>query len=278
MELEDVVVDRRGCVGWITINRPGKRNALRARSFSELERALALYESDPDVRVVVLTGAGATSFCAGVDMQSEGLPGDTEAWDAHTRGNAAVLRRAWYLDKPLITAVNGYALAAGCNLALVGDLTLASERASFGEPEIRHGALSPLLLLPWLTNFKAFNYLYLTGDRVSAQEALRLGMVNAVVPAAELRDEAQRLAERVASAPLYALQLAKRAVRLTLDIMGFSAAQEAHRFVDTFLLASRGVVEKERLMAVLEREGMKAFLDARDTPYGERPTGEDRPG
>ena len=149
---------------------------------------------------------------------------------------------------------------------MVGDLTIASSDAFLAEPEIRHGALSPLLMLPWLTTFKAFNEIYLTGDRISAQRGLELGLVNRVVNP----DDMQDYARRVANAPTYALTLAKRAVRLAMDIQGFKAAQDAHRYVDTYLLASNGVTEKEKLMTTLAHEGMRAFLEARDRPYGER--------
>jgi enoyl-CoA hydratase/carnithine racemase len=270
MTFHDLVVRTAGNVGWITINRPDKHNSLRAQTFTELSTAFHTLARDDSVKVVVLTSAGDRAFSTGIDLAHDGLPGSTPEWDEHTRQNAEVLRQAWYLDKPLITAVNGYALAGGCNLALVGDLTVASETATFGEPEIRHGALSPLLLLPWLTNFKSYNYLYLTGDRIDASEALRMGLVNKVVPPEALVEAATALAERVANAPGYALSLAKRAVRLTLDGMGFHAAQQAHRYVDTMLLGSHGVTEKEQLMNVLDSQGMRAFLDARDRPYGER--------
>lgn len=270
MEFEDILVSTQDRVGWVTINRPEKHNALRQQTFAELDAALAGLERDDDVRVVVLTGAGHTAFSAGIDLEADGLPENSKDWDDHTRGNAAVVGRIWYLDKPVITAVNGFALAAGCNLAAVGDLTIASEDAFLAEPEIRHGALSPLLMLPWLTTFKAFNEIYLTGDRVSARRALELGLVNRVVPADGMHQAVQDYARRVANAPSYALTLAKRAVRLSMDIQGFKAAQDAHRYVDTYLLASQGVAEKEKLMSTLADEGMRAFLEARDRPYGER--------
>lgn len=269
MEYDDITVDRQDRIAVVTINRPDKLNALRQQTFRELSAAIAGLDSDQDVRVVVLTASGSRSFSTGIDLESDGLPDDSESWDAHTAGNAAVISQLWYMKKPLITAVNGFALAAGCNIALIGDLTFAASSASFGEPEIRHGALSPLLLLPWLTSFKAFNELYLTGDRIDATRAAGLGLVNWVVPDDELMDRTLRQARRIANAPGYALTLAKRAVRLTMDIQGFHAAQTAHRWVDTYLLDSRGVTEKEKLMTTLEKEGMRAFLTARDTPYGE---------
>lgn len=270
MAYQDLLVEVEDRVGWITINRPDKLNALRENTFAELSRAIDEHDANPDVRVMVITGAGDRAFSAGIDLEADGLPADSQAWDAHTKGNAEVVSKVWYSDKPVITAVNGFAVAAGCNLAAVGDLTVASSTAFLGEPEIRHGALSPLLMLPWLMQFKAYNEIYLTGDRVDAQRARELGLVNYVVEPSELRSETQRIARRVANAPGYALTLAKRAVRLTLDIQGFKAAQNAHRYVDTYLLASHGVTEKENLMNILGEQGMGAFLKARDGAYGER--------
>ncbi|TAM68540.1 MAG: enoyl-CoA hydratase/isomerase family protein [Microbacteriaceae bacterium] len=270
MTFDDILVTTEDRVGTICINRPDKLNAIRQQTFAELAGAIDQLTGDDNVRVIVLTASGAKSFSVGIDLDADGLPNDSISWDAHTAGNAEVIRKLWYADKPVLTAVNGFALAAGCNIALVGDLTIAADSATFGEPEIRHGALSPLLLLPWLTSFKGFNELYLTGDRISADRARELGLVNWVVPPDRLAAETQRIARRIANAPSYALTLAKRAVRLTMDIQGFHSAQSAHRWVDTYLLASHGVTEKENLMNTLSEQGMGAFLAARDTPYGER--------
>lgn len=268
MEYADLIVTRGDRVATVMLNRPDKGNALRMQTFKELERAFGELEADSGVRVIVLGASGEKFFSTGIDLEADGLPDTSESWDEHTRRNTAVLSRIWRLDKPVITAVNGYALAAGCNLALIGDITIAASNASLGEPEIRHGALSPLLLLPWLTHFKAFSEMYLTGDPVGAGRALELGLINRVVGPGELAEVAQRTARRIANAPAYALAMAKRAIRLSLDVQGFSVAQTAHRYIDTFLLDSRGVTEKEALMDTLARQGMRAFLDARDGPYG----------
>lgn len=267
---QDLQVSVRDRVGWITINRPDTMNALRLITFQELERALGEHETDPEVRAVVITAAGTRAFSSGIDLQADGLFPTSESWDNHTRYNSSVLQRVWYLDKPVITAVNGYALAAGCNLALMADMTIAAETAVFGEPEIRHGALAPVLILPWLMQMKAMHELYYTGDLITAAEAKGMGLVNRVVAPDQLEAETQRLARRIANAPAYALTLAKRSLRMTYDIMGFKGAQSAHRYVDTFLLDSHGLSERDRLLEILEKEGVRAFLRARDEAYGER--------
>jgi enoyl-CoA hydratase/carnithine racemase len=174
--------------------------------------------------------------------------------------------RIWDLRQPVIAAVNGLAIAAGANLALVCDLTIAADTASFGEPEVRHLALSPLLLLPWLTFNKALHELYYTGDTIPAQRAAELGLVNRVVPADQLEQETMRLAQRIALVPPLALELTKRTIKKTYEIMGLRDALDWHRMADTFLLAA-STPEKEALLRHLREGGMRAFLEARDKPF-----------
>jgi len=270
MTFQDLIVHVEDRVGWITLNRPDKMNCLRYITFQELDRALSDLEANPDVRVVAITATGQKAFSAGIDIEADGAFSTSEGWDSHTKYNTSVLKRIWNLDKPVLTAVNGYALAAGCNLALISDMTIAADHAYLGEPEIRHGALSPLLLLPWMTHMKAMHELYYTGDMVTAVEAKAMGLVNRVVPKDDLIAETQRIARRIANAPGYALTLAKRSIRMNYEIMGFGGSQSAHRYVDTFLLDSKGIAERERLLTILDRDGVKAFVKERDAAYDER--------
>lgn len=267
MEFEDIRVEREGQVAVLTLARPAVLNALRKQTVMELHRAAQDLESDPTVKVVVLEAEGDRAFSSGVDLVSDPAPQDTLQVDDIVQRNARMLERLWYLDKVVITAVKGAALAAGCNLALIGDLTICGESATFGEPEIRHGTLSPLLLLPWLTHFKLANHLYLTGDSIDAKEAHRLGLVNAIVPDPSVDAEALALAHRIANAPLLTLQSVKRSVRMMLDTQGFRGLQMGHRFADTLVLDSTGLPERDRLRAIRAEDGFRAFLAARDAPY-----------
>ena len=267
MPFEDIRLTRDGQVALITLARPKALNALRAQTVTELNRAIDEVEADPGVKVVVLGAEGDRAFSAGVDLVNDPAPTNTMEVDAIAQRNARMIERLWYLDKVLITSVKGVALAAGCNLALIGDLTVCGKSSSFGEPEIRHGTLSPLLLLPWLTHFKLMNHMYLTGDSVEADEAYRLGLVNKVVEDDRVDAEALALAHRIANAPLLTLQSVKRSVRMMLDVQGFRGLQMGHRFADTLVLDSTGLPERDRLRTIRQEEGFKAFLDARDTPY-----------
>ncbi|WP_169945369.1 enoyl-CoA hydratase/isomerase family protein [Microbispora sp. H11081] len=267
MPYEDVRLERDGQVAIVTLNRPKALNALRAQTVNELSAIIDELEADPEIKVVVLGAEGDRAFSSGIDLVNDPSPENTVETDRIAQRNAKMLEKLWYMDKVLITSVKGVALAAGCNLGLIGDLTVCGESASFGEPEIRHGTLSPLLLLPWLTHFKLMNHMYLTGDSVDAQEAHRLGLVNAVVPDGTVDAAALRLAHRIANAPLLTLQTLKRSVRMMYDMQGFRGLQAGHRFGDTLVLDSTGVPERDRLRKIRAEEGLKAFLVARDAPY-----------
>ena len=267
MSYEDLRLERHGQVAVLTLSRPKALNALRAQTVAEFNAAIDELERDREVKVVVLGAEGERAFSSGIDMINDPAPEDTMDTDRIAVRNAAMMQRLWYLDKVLITAVRGVALAAGCNLALIGDLTVCGENASFGEPEIRHGTLSPLLLLPWLTQFKAMNHMYLTGDSVSAQEAHRLGLVNSVVPDDQVDAAALKLAQRIANAPMLTLQTLKRSVRMMYDTQGFRGLQAGHRFADTLVLDSTGVPERDRLRKIRAEQGLRAFVEARDAPY-----------
>ena len=263
----DLIVRRDGPVGWITLNRPNKANSVRPQTFEELERALDGFNCDREIATVVLAGAGDRAFSAGIDMSEEHRPGSSRDWDDQTRTSAGVCMKIWDIDKPIICAVQGPAVGYGCLIALMADITIASEKASFSEPEIRHGTLTPIMLLPWLTHMKAVHEFYYTGDAISADKALELGLINRIVPSADLLATAEKMARRIANAPSYTLVMAKRALRQTYDIMGFRGIQAAHRYMDTYLLDSHGDPRKDELKLVRKEQGLKTFLELRDGPY-----------
>ena len=153
-------------------------------------------------------------------------------------------------------------------IAMAGDLTIVSETARLAEPEIRHGALSPFLILPFLTHAKAVHEFYYTGDALDAQAMARLGLANAVVSPEELADEAMRAASRLALVPPWGLQMKKRSLRAAYDAMGFSTAIRQHALSDTLVIGG-DFPEQRALQEILEKEGMRAFLEARDGPFRE---------
>ena len=208
-----VLTEQRGNVLVITINRPEVRNAVNIEVWQGIGHALVRADADPEIRVVVLTGAGDKAFCAGADLKalSRGeqiTPTDpTEmAW-----GFAGYVQHS--ISKPTIAAVNGPALGGGTELTLASDLAIAADNAIFGLPEVTRGIIAAaggLIRLPQQVPAKVAMEMILTGTPITAQKALELGLVNAVVPQSEVLNAAIALAERIcANAPL-AVQTSKR--------------------------------------------------------------------
>ncbi len=272
MAYEYLLCEQSDGVATITLNRPEKHNALSQPLLAELRDVLDGLEVDKNIRVVVLTGAGRRAFSTGFDLNPQALktdaPSDEADWNRSIKLNFDTLMRIWNLRQPVIAAVNGHAVAAGSNLALICDITLAAENATFGEPEIRHFALSPLLLLPYFANnSKAMHYLYYSGDTISAEEALKLGLISKIVPPDQLLPEALRIARRIAQVPAYAVQLTKRSIKAAYEMMGFKNAMEVHRANDALVIDASQIEEKRKLMGVLMEKGLRAFLELRDGPF-----------
>jgi enoyl-CoA hydratase/carnithine racemase len=257
-------------VATVTLNRPERRNALDYGLLHDLEDAFDAVEKDDQVRVLVLTGAGA-AFCAGYDLtpnQARPTYSATERWD-RTHWQAKLVVRPWSLRVPVVAAVDGPAVAAGNVLAMSCDLVIASERAQFGEPEVRHVAHSPYTLLPFVTANRHLRWLYYTGDFIDAQTAERWNLVNKVVPNGQALAEAAKLAQRLAKVPPFALQMMKRSITATYDAQGFTEAQKDHLMLRMIEGLTPDVPERERLSKVRMEQGMRAFLEARDGPFRE---------
>ena len=271
MDYRDILVERNelergGAVGRIVIDRPARLNALRMTvTDRELVHALDSFEADDGVRAVILTGAGDRAFSTGWDMsliEDSSLP----ALEGLIRANTELFLKIWNLRQPVVAAVNGHAVGAGAAIALAGDLTIVSETARLAEPEIRHGALSPFLIVPFLTHAKAVHEYYYTGDALDAQAMYRLGLANAVVAPEALAGEAMRAATRLALAPAWAVQMKKRSLRAAYEAMGFGAAIRQHGLADTLVIGG-DFPEQRALLEILEKQGLRAFLEARDGPF-----------
>lgn len=264
--MSDVQVDRRQRVARVTLNRPERLNAIMVPETRDaLVAALNALDADPEIHVIILTGAGDRAFSVGWDLTSLGDPVadyDDTSLRRVLEENSAALLRVWEIRQPVIAAINGYALGAGACLALLCDLAVASETAQLGEPEILHWALPPVLVLPFVIGSKAAHLHSYTGEEIDAQEMLRLGLVNTVVPPAALQDAAWELAERIARVPPQAVQAAKRTLKQAYERLGFKEIQRTHRDLDAALLRA-DIPEKRRLMEILKTQGMRAFLESR---------------
>ena len=192
-----VLTEKRGKVLLITLNRPKAGNSINPDLAWGLENALNMAEADPEVSAVILTGAGNKIFCGGMDLKYLAKYGNQGVY-INDHGVGGFIER-WF-SKPIICAVNGAAMGGGCEFALACDLIVASETARFGQPEVKRGILAagggPIRLMRSIPKAMALEML-LTGDPISAQRALELGLINAVAPADKLLDTAMELAERV---------------------------------------------------------------------------------
>lgn len=263
-----LILEKRDHIAKITLNRPEKLNALSGELLTELEAARDEVEADHDIYVVILTGAGR-AFSTGFDIapRERGTgepPPVTSRWDSTHLAPRRLLRFHW-LRQPTIAAVNGYAVAAGNVLAMSCDIVIASEEAQFGEPEIRHGAHSPFTFLPFLIPLKHANWLYLSGELIDARTAERFGMVNKVVPADQLQEAAWQAAETLARVPPFAAQHMKRSINQTLDKMGYREAFEHHLVMRAWEGLVPGVPEREKLNRIRNEQGLRGFLQERDS-------------
>ncbi len=264
----DLRIDIRDRVARITIDRPARLNSLRMTiTDRSLIEALADLGQNPEVKAILLTGAGDKAFCTGWDLEAVG---DTSLAELESliRANLELFFAVWNQRQPVIAAINGFAIGTGSALALCCDMALAADTARLGEPEIRHGALSPFLILPFLTHAKAVHEIYYTGDLIGADELYRLGLVNRVVPLAELEDAAWAYAARIAKVPAYSLQMTKRSLRAAYDVIGLSLVVRQHGLADTLVIGA-DFPEQKALLEILVQQGMRAFLDARDGPFKE---------
>lgn len=217
-----VVYEKSGHIATVTIDRPEALNAIDPRTYDELIEVWTDVRDDPDVWVAILTGSGDRAFCAGADLK-ELIPelGRRSRAGTLTDFNFGGITRGFDCPKPLIAAINGFALAGGLELALACDIRIAVEGARFGQPEVRWAIIpgaGGTQRLPRAIGLSAAMELILTGRQIDAPEALRLGLIHHVVPAADLQIEARRLAEALlANGPL-ALRAAKQAVLATYDL------------------------------------------------------------
>jgi enoyl-CoA hydratase len=248
---ETLLVEQRERVAIITINRPDKRNALNIKTREEGAAALDELRADGGVRVVVITGAGDKAFIAGADIGE--FAGRTAVTQRDVMTGRSLFTAIDTFPKPVIAMINGYCLGGGCELAMACDLRIASERASFGQPEINLGIIPGGGGTQRLTHLvgegKAME-LILTGEIIDAQVAHAIGLVNMVVPHEELAAKTLEIANRIAEKSPVALRLAKEAVktaaRSTLD-------EGLRREIDLFALCFSSADKDEGVTAFLEK-------------------------
>ena len=220
MDFKNILIERKDELEVITINRPNVLNALNDETISELHRGLREIFKDEQVRVVILTGAGEKAFVAGADIGELKV---CNALSGHRKSinGQRLLYHIENMEQVAIAAINGFALGGGCELALACDIRIASENAKLGQPEVNLGIIpgyGGTQRLSRLVGKGKAKELIFTGDMVEAAEALRIGLIEKVVPLAELMKTAQEMAAKIISKGPLAIKAAKRAINLGLDV------------------------------------------------------------
>jgi enoyl-CoA hydratase len=257
MAYETLLYEKRNGIGYVTANRPEKLNALNRKVIEEMLACFQALEKDDEVRAVILTGAGEKAFVAGADINELTVQTPVEGKEYSLRGQK-LLALIENLGKPVIAAINGYALGGGCELALACTLRLASEKARLGQPEVKLGIIpgyAGTQRLPRLVGKGRALEMILGGEPVTAQEAYRIGLVNQVVPAPELMAAAEKLAQKImANAPL--------AVKFALEAVnhGLEMSEAEGQFLEATLF---GLCCTTADM----KEGTRAFLEKRPAKF-----------
>jgi enoyl-CoA hydratase len=258
-------------VGIITLDRADKLNAINSVMKDEIIAAFARADKEPATSVIVLRANGR-SFSAGFDLGHSPDRGkdsgaaDPNTWDTMLHRSFDFGMAPWSTRKPVVASVQGHVLGGGCELTLMCDLTIAADDAKFGEPEVRFSHLGPLMVMPWFIGLKRARELLLFGDMIDAKTALEFGMVNRIVPAADLRAETMKYAKRLSLIAPEALRWGKRVINRGAEIAGFRAAVESG--VDSFvsLYATQTEVGSEFGRRV-QADGLKAALEWRRAQF-----------
>ena len=270
MAFQCLIYEKKDQICYLTLNRPEKLNALNPQMMAEFREAMEVIAVDPDIRVVILTGAGR-AFSAGFDLErgpDDADPYEMRAadWREHLKSYIDTFLMVWNLNQPVIAAVNGYALAGACELVQICDIKLASERAVLGEPEIRAGIGPPLLITPFSVNLANAKEMLLTGDTVDAHEAARIGLVNRVVPHDSLMEECERVARKITMLPEVGVRMTKISVNRALEGMGFLTSVQHNLELMTHFDTTM-TPEQEQFNSIRREKGLRAALDWRDARF-----------
>ncbi len=282
MAYQDLIYDVEDKIATITLNRPDRMNAITPQLQKELHQAFDEADADRNVRVIILTGAGK-GFCSGydqtvvkdgprkIDPAGKSHAEYIEDWQRNDAKQAVYWSHMWRLGKPIIAAVNGWAMGGGFWYQLACDITIASDQAVFAQPEVRHISNTTFLFTA-LCGWKAANRWALTGDHFDAHEALRIGMINEVVPHDKLMETARALAKRIALVPEPSVRLNKAISMMGLQAAGVHSGLLLEGALGALAHSSHNEF-REKLFEAQRDGGTKAYLELRDGPFQPEPMG-----
>ncbi|MFL0253017.1 short-chain-enoyl-CoA hydratase [Clostridium neuense] len=258
MELKNIILEKEGKIAIVTISRPKALNALNSETLTELDYVLDQIEDDNEVLAVILTGAGEKSFVAGADISEMKDKNVIEGRKFGILGNK-VFRRLELLEKPVIAAVNGFALGGGCEISMACDIRIASTKALFGQPEVGLGitpGFGGTQRLTRLVGMGMAKQLIFTAKNIKADEALRIGLVNKVVEPEELMDTAKKLANTIANNAPIAVKLSKQAINRGIQCdIDTALSFESEAFGECFSTED----QKDAMTAFVEKRKPEGF-------------------
>ena len=268
---EDVIkIERRDTIAILTFNRPKVLNAFNNDLMERTIETVKALNEDDSVRVIVVQGAGR-AFSPGFDLKAsaERKMESVQDWEQQMKLQFDFIMQFWHSPKPTIAAVHGYCIAGAFELALACDVTIAAENTRFGEPEVRFGTGIVAMLLPWVTGPKQAKELLLTGeDQLNAEDALRMGIINRIVPDDAVLDRALEVSKSMATAAERSVRYTKRAINDTYATMGFNRALESALDTDVLLNAAHDPVKAE-FARIRSEQGVKAAIAWRDARFRE---------
>jgi enoyl-CoA hydratase len=270
MAYEFIVTTVEDGIGTLTFNRPKSLNSFNNEMMYECLAAMDAFAADENVQAVIVHGAGR-AFSAGFDLKAS-AERNLDSVDK-VRAQMALqfdfIIKFWDCPKPTIAVAHGYCLAGAFELALACDITVAAEGTMFGEPEVRFGTGIVAMLLPWITGPKQAKELLLTGDdRVSAEDALRIGIVNCVVPVDEALGRARSMARKMVQSSSVSVQLTKQAINRSYEIMGLRQALLTGLDIDVEINATPSW-EKREFGRIRKEQGVKAAIAWRDARFAD---------
>lgn len=267
MDLQTVEYRSEGPVAFLSLNRPGKLNAIDEQMVSELNHALDRAEADEAVRVIILSGNGR-AFSAGFDLGSDDEGSlDVDAVRKELTDDFNIIMRFWDSPKVTIAAVHGHCLGSAMEMAVACDITVSSDDCLFGAPEVQFGSGIVALILPWVIGPKRSKELLLTGDhKISASQAVEMGLINRVVPGSSLLDEATLLATRIAVNDSLAVRLTKQAINRGYEIAGMRQAMLEALELDVVVESSE-TEESRQFNEILRSQGTKAAIAWRNARF-----------
>ncbi len=268
-EMETVLLEKKGKIGILILNRPAKLNTLNDGILNDLYAGVTELDSDEEIRVIIIKGAGR-AFCAGYDLSPREKPFTTILdWRGHAQHGGRLMFSIWNCKKPVICQIHGYCLGGGCDLAMVCDFTLAAENTMIGEPEIQFNSAPPFGIMPYVIGMKKTKALLLTGERIPAAEAERIGLITSVVPDDKLEEEVMALAKKLVKIPVPAMRLNKEAINRSYEMAGFTNSIHYGEDIFATVLMSE-TPEATRFFEIANKDGLAAAFKWRDAFFADQ--------